>query len=47
MSAHATTMATNPVPTGPRTASFSTAEIKARIEAMFPDDRHRPRPTRN
>jgi hypothetical protein len=49
MSAHATTttMAKNPVHTGPRTASISTAEIKARIEAMFPADRHRPRPTRN
>lgn len=40
-----TTTAPNPMHTGPRTASFSTAEIKARIEAMFPTDR--PRPTRN
>ncbi|MFD6065254.1 hypothetical protein [Rhodococcus wratislaviensis] len=42
-----TTTATNPIHTGPRTGSISTAEIKARIEAMLPADRHRPRPTRN
>ena len=42
MSTHPTTKATNPNHTGPRTGTISTAEIKARIEAMFPDERHRP-----
>ncbi|MFF2113619.1 hypothetical protein [Rhodococcus koreensis] len=36
---------TTPIHTGPRTGSISTAEIKARIEAMFPDDRSRPTPS--
>jgi len=39
------TTATNHMHTASRTGSISTAEIKARIEAMFPTDR--PRPTRN
>jgi hypothetical protein len=39
------TTVTNPVHTGPRTGSIGTAGIKARLEAMFSDDRHRP--TRN
>ncbi|MFD9669041.1 hypothetical protein ACFWAY_47055 [Rhodococcus sp. NPDC059968] len=41
-----TPAAPNPTPTTRRTGPISTAEIKTRIEAMFPDDRHRPRPTR-
>ncbi|KAF0961842.1 MULTISPECIES: hypothetical protein [Rhodococcus] len=39
--------APNPHLTAPRTGPISTAEIKARIEAMFPGDRHRPRSTPN
>ena len=36
----------NPLLTAPRTGPISTAEIKTRIEAMFPDDRYPPQPTR-
>jgi hypothetical protein len=42
-----TSAAPKPTTTTPRTEPISTAEIKARIAAMPPDDPHRPRPTPN